>query len=221
MSKPVQPHRAAEVPVFSRWLRHQRGKKPEAEVLALALRIDAPTPTPGGCVGGLCEPRREARAPTRVAPGPAQNGQRRPGRKRDAARRAGKEADYRVGRTGDAAPATGRHVRSRFRPSPTIRHPPETTATPKRAPVAIGNGARGGHFRRHVCSLSAYIERWGLNPGGGHDGNGTAAETPTVALMIGPPAVPLGCRAWQSTAGRRSHPGLRRTKALDAVGGER
>jgi hypothetical protein len=105
MSKQLRPHRAAEVTVFSRWLRHQRGKKPKAEVLALALSIDATTPTPGGCVGGLCEPRREARAPTRVAPGPAQNGRRRPGRKRDAARRAGKEADCRVGRSARNGPA--------------------------------------------------------------------------------------------------------------------
>jgi hypothetical protein len=44
----------AEVAVFYQWLRHQRGRKLEAEVLALALSLYATTPTLGGAVGGLC-----------------------------------------------------------------------------------------------------------------------------------------------------------------------
>jgi hypothetical protein len=42
----------AEVAVFYQWLRHQRGSKLEAEVLAVALSIYATTPTLGG-IGGL------------------------------------------------------------------------------------------------------------------------------------------------------------------------
>jgi hypothetical protein len=43
----------AEVAVFYQWLRHQRGRKLEAEVLAVALSIYATTPTLGGGMGGL------------------------------------------------------------------------------------------------------------------------------------------------------------------------
>jgi hypothetical protein len=43
----------AEVAVFYQWLRHQRGKKLEAEVLALALSIYATTPTLGGPTGAM------------------------------------------------------------------------------------------------------------------------------------------------------------------------
>ena len=43
----------AEVAVFYQWLRHQRGRKLEAEVLAVALSIYATTPTLGGGTGGL------------------------------------------------------------------------------------------------------------------------------------------------------------------------
>jgi hypothetical protein len=43
----------AEVAVLYQWLRHQRGRKLEAEVLAVALSIYATTPTLGGGTGGL------------------------------------------------------------------------------------------------------------------------------------------------------------------------
>jgi hypothetical protein len=43
----------AQVALFYQWLRHQRGRKLEAQVLALALSIYATTPTLGGGIGGL------------------------------------------------------------------------------------------------------------------------------------------------------------------------
>jgi hypothetical protein len=44
----------ARVALFYQWLRHQRGRKLEAEVLAVALSIYATTPTLGGGAGGQC-----------------------------------------------------------------------------------------------------------------------------------------------------------------------
>jgi hypothetical protein len=43
-----------EVALFYQWLRHQRGMKLEAEVLAVALSLYATTPTLGGGMGGWC-----------------------------------------------------------------------------------------------------------------------------------------------------------------------